>query len=63
MNKLYLPLLLILLLFACSGSNDEISEIQKPLESSGDEKKSTGKQSDDNRQSSQPSTLINFNPY
>ena len=49
MNKLYLPLLLILLLFACSGSNDEISEIQKPLESSvdekkpGDEKKSAGK--------------------
>ena len=38
MNKLYLSLLLILLLFACSGSNDEISEIQKPLESSGDEK-------------------------
>ena len=39
MNKLFLSLLLILLLFACSGSNDEISEIQKPLESSGDEKK------------------------
>jgi len=65
MNKMYLKLLLILILFlfACSGSNDEISEIKKPLESSGDEKKSTGKQSDDNRQSSQPSTLINFNPY
>ena len=68
MNKLFLPLLLILLLFACSGSNDEISEIQKPLESSvdekkpGDEKKSTGKQSDDNRQSLQSSTLIDFNP-
>ena len=67
MNKLYLPLLLILFLFACSGSNDEISEIQKPLESSvdekkpGDEKKSAGKQSDDNKQSPQPSTLINFN--
>ena len=39
MNKLFLPLLLILLLFACSGSNDEISEMQKPLESSGDDKK------------------------
>ena len=61
MNKLNLKLLLILILFlfACSGSNDEISEIKKPLESSGDEK---GKQSDDNRQSSQPSTLIDFNP-
>ena len=62
MNKLYLPLLLILFLFACSGSNDEIAEIKKPLELSGDEKKSAGKQSDDNRQSAQPSTLINFNP-
>ena len=31
-------------------------------ELSGDEKKSTGKQSDDNRQSLQSSTLIDFNP-
>ena len=64
MNKLNLKLLLILILFlfACSGSNDEISEIKKPLELSGDEKKPAGKQSDDNRQSSQPSTLIDFNP-
>ena len=62
MNKLFLPLLLIFLLFACSGSNDENSEIQKPLESSGDEKKPAGNQRDDNRQSPQPSTLINFYP-
>ena len=60
MNKLNLKLLLILILFlfACAGS-DKISEIKKPLESSGDEKQSTGRQSGDNRQ---PSTLINFNP-